>query len=236
MGIQAALDAGARYLEVDVQLSADRVPVLFHDNTLWRICRVGGAVHEKTLAELKQLRARDPDSFGERFADVAIASLRELVELLDAHSEVTCFVEIKPFAIERFGLAETAGRIVDMLAPLRDRIVVISSLGDVLPEARRQGARRTGLILERWEHAARQETLALEPDFLFCDVSKLPPGGSLATPRPLVVYDVINPRLALELGRRGVPYVETFAIGEMRRALGSDPAQGADGPPADGLA
>jgi len=32
--IKGALDAGARYIEVDVQLSADGVPVLFHDRTL----------------------------------------------------------------------------------------------------------------------------------------------------------------------------------------------------------
>ena len=34
IGIEAAIRAGARYVEVDVQLSADKVPVLFHDRTL----------------------------------------------------------------------------------------------------------------------------------------------------------------------------------------------------------
>jgi len=42
--IKGALDAGARYIEVDVQLSADGVPVLFHDRTLQRICRQRGTI------------------------------------------------------------------------------------------------------------------------------------------------------------------------------------------------
>ena len=46
VGLEAAIKAGARYLEVDVQLSADKVPVLFHDRNLQRLCGVGGQVHE----------------------------------------------------------------------------------------------------------------------------------------------------------------------------------------------
>ncbi|MGF1546037.1 MAG: glycerophosphodiester phosphodiesterase family protein, partial [Thiotrichales bacterium] len=42
--IEAALAAGARYVEIDVQLSADQVPVLFHDRSLMRMCEVTGAL------------------------------------------------------------------------------------------------------------------------------------------------------------------------------------------------
>jgi glycerophosphoryl diester phosphodiesterase len=57
-GIEAALMAGAGYVEVDVQLSADRVPVLFHDAGLERLCGVPGPVAARRLDELAALRVR----------------------------------------------------------------------------------------------------------------------------------------------------------------------------------
>ncbi|MEK7733824.1 MAG: glycerophosphodiester phosphodiesterase family protein [Pseudomonadota bacterium] len=44
--VRGAIEAGGRYVEVDIQLSRDEVPVLFHDHTLKRLCGVDGAVHE----------------------------------------------------------------------------------------------------------------------------------------------------------------------------------------------
>ena len=42
-------------MEMDVQLSKDGIPVVFHDATLTRMCGVEKRVNELTLAELKQL-------------------------------------------------------------------------------------------------------------------------------------------------------------------------------------
>ena len=42
-------------IELDVQLSADGIPIVFHDNTLTRMCGVNRRVRELTLAELKAL-------------------------------------------------------------------------------------------------------------------------------------------------------------------------------------
>lgn len=43
-------------IELDVQLSKDNIPVVFHDASLKRMCGVDGNVWEYTLAELKQMR------------------------------------------------------------------------------------------------------------------------------------------------------------------------------------
>src|SRR5690349_22032690 len=45
--VAAALEAGATWAEVDVQLSSDGRPVLFHDRTLERMCGAAGAVHQR---------------------------------------------------------------------------------------------------------------------------------------------------------------------------------------------
>lgn len=43
-------------IELDIQLSKDQVPVVFHDYTLTRMCNVEKRVDELTLEELKKLR------------------------------------------------------------------------------------------------------------------------------------------------------------------------------------
>lgn len=50
-----AVDAGYG-IELDVQLSKDGIPVVFHDASLQRMCGIDGNVWEYTLAELQQMK------------------------------------------------------------------------------------------------------------------------------------------------------------------------------------
>lgn len=65
----AAVDAGLA-IELDVQLSADRIPVVFHDETLSRMCGVDRRVCDCTLDELKALRLNGSDETVPTFAEV----------------------------------------------------------------------------------------------------------------------------------------------------------------------
>ncbi len=53
----AAIEHGADAIELDVQLSADGIPVVIHDTKLKRTTGTKGKVFKKTLSELKQLDA-----------------------------------------------------------------------------------------------------------------------------------------------------------------------------------
>ena len=48
-----AVDAGYG-IELDVQLTKDRIPVVFHDETLQRVCNVSGKVRDCTFEELQK--------------------------------------------------------------------------------------------------------------------------------------------------------------------------------------
>ena len=69
-GIRAALTIGADAVEVDVQASADGVPVLMHDLTLNRTTNGSGPLADRTLQQLRALDAGgDPiPSFDEALA------------------------------------------------------------------------------------------------------------------------------------------------------------------------
>lgn len=65
------LAAHAGYgIELDVQLSKDGYVVVFHDDTLDRVCGVHSRVDEKTLAELRQLRLCGSEETIPLFTDV----------------------------------------------------------------------------------------------------------------------------------------------------------------------
>lgn len=66
---QKAVDAGFG-IEMDVQLSKDGVPVVFHDYTLKRICSEEGKVEQYTFEELQQFPLCGTDQRIPKFEDV----------------------------------------------------------------------------------------------------------------------------------------------------------------------
>lgn len=216
VGIEAALRLGAKHVEIDVQLTADRAPVLFHDRDLKRICGVPGAVHERSLAELLELDAHDPRRFGNEFIGVRPATLGDFCSLLGRFPEAAALVEVKRIAVERFGVEAVVETVLRELGPVADRCTLISFAPEVLEEARRRGRERLGLVLEDWSRDARARVDLLDVGLMLCNVRKLPWTGNVGRPgRRLAVYDVVDPRRAEKWIRRGADLVETFAIGEM---------------------
>jgi glycerophosphoryl diester phosphodiesterase len=222
IGIEAAIRAGARYLEVDVQLSADKVPVLFHDRTLDRLCRAQGSIHGYTREELKAFHVFEFERFGYKFAQNPVTTLAELGALLVRHPQVTAFIELKRISIEVFGVRAVLDNVLRSLAPVIPQCVLISYNMPVLAAARQQGYHSIGAILERWHDQHHDDVQAIHPDYLFCDAEDLPHFGDLKKAGgKIVVYEVTDSQVALKLAKRGVGFIETFAIGEMLAAFGS---------------
>lgn len=79
-----AIDAGYG-IELDVQLTKDRIPVVFHDETLKRVCGVDGRVRDYTYEELQQFRLCRSDERIPLFSD--------FLKLVDG--KVPLIIEIK---------------------------------------------------------------------------------------------------------------------------------------------
>jgi len=80
--LQAAIDSSLDFVETDVQLSKDGVPVLIHDETVNRTTNGKGAVAALTLAQLKKLDAGK--WYAPRFAGTRIPTLDEFLEIFAA--------------------------------------------------------------------------------------------------------------------------------------------------------
>ncbi|MHB1942813.1 MAG: glycerophosphodiester phosphodiesterase family protein [Acidiferrobacteraceae bacterium] len=215
LGIEAAGACGARYVEVDIQLSQDEVPVLFHDDTLRRVCGVDGHIGDLRYEHLKDLPAHEFDRFGYRYMHARIARLADLCAWLATCPGVIAFIEIKEQTIDQFGVATVLKRVLAETARCPTQCVLISFSVPFLEKARDQAV--LGGVIRRWRE--RHPVLArLAPDYLFCDVRGLPTFGRVKLPRTrVVIYEVADPPLARRLFARGADLVETFAVGEMRR-------------------
>ncbi len=217
--IRAALRAGALFVEVDVQLSSDGVPFLFHDRNLTRLCGVPGAIHDRSAADLRRLRAAERGKFGGRFTREPIAALCDLVRILQRDPRARAFVEIKRIALERFGIATVLTRVREVLRPVARRCILISFSKEFVLAVREAGWGTVGAVLDRWSDLRDASVRAARPDYVFCNIERLP-RGLLQTGRSrLVVYEVDDPGIARDLLRRGAAMIETFAIKEMAKAM-----------------
>lgn len=79
--IEAAVLQAVDYVEIDVQISADGVPVLFHDTTMRRITGRPDAVKDMTLEELKQVDVGR--WFSDEFIGTRIPTLEEAIVQVD---------------------------------------------------------------------------------------------------------------------------------------------------------
>jgi glycerophosphoryl diester phosphodiesterase len=220
VGIEAAVAAGARFVEVDVQISRDRVPLLFHDRGLKRICDVDGRILDFRYDELWALHASEPGKFGNRFSNVHIPRLDELGHFLQRHRNVTAFIELKRSSLEHFGAETMLNLVRRALRPVLEQCVLISYALDALLTARRDGWQRIGVVIDHWKDRQQDLVTDIQPQFLFCDVNDLPREGELRIQgMKLVIFEVAEPRVALDLAARGVDFIETFAVGEMLQEL-----------------
>ena len=88
-GVRACIDAGVEGMEIDVQLCADGVPVLMHDDTVDRTTNLRGPVREKTLAELQAADAGDGEP---------VPTLDEVLALVAGRFTVMCELKATPDA------------------------------------------------------------------------------------------------------------------------------------------
>ena len=216
--LTAALDAGTRLIEYDMQLSSDGVPMVYHDETLARTSGLEGRVGDFDASTLADTSAGYAGLFGDQFESITIPSHVEVVEALAAYDEACLVAEIKNQSIQRFGLRESLDPILDVLEPLRARTVLISFQPCAVAYAQARGF-ATGFCIEPHDDAAHATARMLKPDLLLTDAD------ALRGPEDLwpgdwrwATWEIVDIERARSLFEMGVDYVETMACDKLQVA------------------
>lgn len=125
---EVAFAAGADYVELDVQLAADGVAMVIHDDTLERTTNGRGAVAWRTSAELSELDAGA--WFGPAYAGERIPTLASVMAWLEARPERGAIIEAKGA-----GSGEAIARAIGD-SKARDRLALCSFVDREIQAAR----------------------------------------------------------------------------------------------------
>lgn len=213
LALSKAVEHGACWIETDVLFSVDGRPVLYHDTLMERLSDVESAVHLEQESTLLQTPLYEPDRFGDRFIDETIAPLSSLVELLQQNPHVTAFVEIKRAGLLQLGPDAALQSVRDILRPVLSQVVLISFDYAAMNRAHELGFPHIGMVLLEWEDITAMEVTTNNPDWIFCDIVKIPADADLsAQAAPVAVYEVGDRASAEYWLGRGAAAVETFDI------------------------
>lgn len=217
-GLEAAMLAGACFVEIDIQLSARRTPFLCHDDHLWRLA---GSDRWLTQLDDAAIRMHSVPYPGLTLAhppeSEPLSDLAEFCQLLQAWPWVTAFIEIKSESILRFGLAATVDAVLEVIHPYAKQCVMISFDDKAVAYAREQSGGRIGWVIPEWDKDHAAIATALAPDFLFCYTRRLPrkPAERWQGPWQWAVYTVDDSQTALSYAEEGVLLIETDTIGTL---------------------
>jgi glycerophosphoryl diester phosphodiesterase len=229
--MQAAVTAGARYLRMDVQITADGIPVLFQDSSLQRLAGRSMTLAELPWAELEQLELDEQARFGDQFLGTRIAGLAQMAEWLKESPGVTVFVDIKSGSLRRWGQAEATETVLRAVEPAFDQIVLLSHDVEALWHAQSYGVRQIAWAFERWDAVNQDIAERLSPQFLCCPIKYLPADRALWPGEwRWIAHETQDPVLAAELLAQGIDLVETDAIGEMLTLMHFDQEPDTDAP------
>ncbi len=152
---KAVVDMKADMIELDVLLSKDNIPVVFHDERLDEKTNGSGLVCDHTLSDLKKLDAGS--WFDTKFKNERIPTLREVLEF--SRNRILVNIEIKPEVVtekEESGIVELVLNLVEELG--MEEVVMISSFDYRVLErlSKRETNIKSALLYERVQSHGRE--------------------------------------------------------------------------------
>lgn len=137
--IKTAAELGCRWVELDIKLTKDSVPVIFHDETLERCTNGSGNMADMLYKDLEELDAGS--WYADSFAGIKVPTLEEAVDVILKH-DLGLNLEIKPCPGREVETAEAA---LDALSRIWDD-----------PEK---------LLISSFQHVSLEACLEMSPDW-----------------------------------------------------------------------
>lgn len=218
--VKAAIEGGVTAIEIDVQLTKDGVPILYHDRDLKRLLNKSGRVGDYSFCELstscfsEQQCQRSKNSAESEF----ITSLAMLVDYLKQWPEVSLFVEIKRINFSFFSYQQVYQVLQEVLLPIKSQVIYISFSYRFIRYCRQRSMMPLGYVLPTWQHVNHKMLARLRPNYLFSSVDIVPESFVFdAQDFHWALYEIVDSDMARQYFDRGVRYLESFNPVRLKR-------------------
>lgn len=218
--LAAAVDAGAAFVEFDIQLSKDQVPFLMHDANMQRTGGIDRSVFDLSMHELSNVSVGEEARLGGRFHDVKPTTLEHACMHLNAWPDVHSFIEVKRQSIEHFGLDTVMQKIFTAIRSLEAPFTILSFREDVVEYTQQHSEFSSGWVIRDWNQASLDTLTRLSPEFVFCGYTDVPTAEPVPKgPWSWVLYEITDTDTATFWRQRGIDMIESMTVA---RLLNSD--------------
>ena len=217
LSLLKAIEAGAIFIELDVQFSRDKLPIIYHDCNLLRVSGKNKPVFNINRSSLITETASESERLGQTFQLETISPLEDLVSILKQNPKVTAFVELKDESISHCGREEMIKKTAGVLYEVAENTVIMSFDYELCLKARDISWPQVGAVLETWSDLSSDIISQIEPDYIFVDQEMIPKDYDLNScevlqKSKLVAYEIDDIQTGRKLLERGVHMLETYEI------------------------
>ena len=173
-GLEAALKAGALFIEFDLQMNLDGSLVVFHDVNFKRVGDDNSSIFEVSNEQLKHLSIHQPDRFEGKYNPTQAPYLEEVLELLKQYPQAHAFVEIKRESLAYWGLSKVLDKVLATLSGFESQVTIISFSLSAINYTQQHGQFRTGFVFYTYDECNYNIANILQPDYLICNYDVFP--------------------------------------------------------------
>ena len=177
-------------------------------------------VRNLNAKEIIKIPLSAPIKYTDRAELLNIATLNQVVKILNDFSDITLFVEIKRQSVEYFNVSDLVESTMKALADVKLKIVIISFLENVIEYARKNYECPIGWVIKTLDSKSLELAKKIQPNYIFCNIIKI----TMDTLKlwngawDLTLYDIKDPSHAKKLLEQGISLIETGDIVKLSKA------------------
>ncbi|MGO4544490.1 glycerophosphodiester phosphodiesterase [Paenibacillus sp. 2TAB23] len=165
----ALADPDVAWIEIDVHLSKDHVPVVIHDYTLRRTTNGKGDVKSLTADQITALDAGN--WFSQKYQGEPVPTLAQVLQ--EAVGRCKLNIELKTDGIRYPHIEQKVLECIEAYDALQEVVITSFHEGALYRMKRLSSKIRTGLIIDGWRNTLPKELEELGADFLSISYTKL---------------------------------------------------------------
>lgn len=212
---RGAARAECRLVECDLQLTADHVPVLLHDDSLTRTFAIDRSIFHISSEELSDGECSDGAE--------GPPTLAAFLSWLESEPQIEAFLELKEESIARYGRDVFFKAVYSALQKFQtagssSRVIVISFDYDILLPFQEADI-PIGWVLREKTHDSLSAAKTLAPEWLFFDIKKAGTDALETGPWKWCLYEVASAHAVERYRDRRDVYFETMQVEKLRDEL-----------------